>query len=233
MPDENAISFKCQHCGQPIEVPTEMLGTTTKCPSCGEIVKVQPIELREPVLIRFVYFGLCLIALCVICSSARFPFGLLLGGLVTTAHTQHPAQAKIPITGAFNFTLGEKLPEGLDLKDGYCFVMDYTNTPPFDRVQLGCLLDRTIYTITGYGWSNTEEVVKALQFKYGEGSFYHDATSERYAWVNGQCRLTAEKFGEGLKDIRVTYENKTLMGRSFDESEKASHAVATNLAPKL
>ncbi len=30
------VSFRCQHCGQEIEAPVEMVGAPNECPSCGE-----------------------------------------------------------------------------------------------------------------------------------------------------------------------------------------------------
>lgn len=230
MPEDDAVNFNCRHCGQPIEAPAEMRGTKTQCPTCGKTVKVQPTNLKVPLLIRFVYFGLCFVALWVVVTSASIPFLLLSGGLLSPANTHHPAQAKIPITGAFGFTLGEKLPEEYELKNGYSYV-DLTNAPPFASVQVACLSDRTIYTIIGHGYSNLTEVVQALELKYGPGSFDYDKNHEYHRWTNSNCSLEADEFQQN--SIEVKYINNALQDKSFDEDHKASHDVATNLAPKL
>lgn len=147
--------------------------------------------------------------------------------------SKNQLKTDIPITGAFGFTLGEKLPSELELNDGYCFINNYTDAPPFSTIQLACLPDRTIYTIIGHAYSNSSEVVAALKSKYGPGEFYHTTNINAYNWTNGDGRLNADKFGKYMDCIHVTYSSQSLQKRSFDELEKTSHATVTNLAPKL
>ena len=44
------VHFKCLHCGETLEAPSEMLGQLMDCPTCGETVEVQkaPIVLPPP-----------------------------------------------------------------------------------------------------------------------------------------------------------------------------------------
>jgi hypothetical protein len=40
------IQFKCPHCNQPIETPSEMLGQLIECPSCSQTVEVLKLPTR-------------------------------------------------------------------------------------------------------------------------------------------------------------------------------------------
>jgi predicted RNA-binding Zn-ribbon protein involved in translation (DUF1610 family) len=249
MPDEESIKFECPNCAQHIEGPAEMIGMETRCPACGKTIKVQTVPFilqklqlekpKKPILKWFIYVGISLAgAYVAVTWIVPILLGIIIGLTVGVDHTHStPRQTSVPITGAFGFTLGQKLPEEYQIKEAYgntAFV-DITNTPPFTSVQLACLSDRTIYTIIGHGCLNGTEVVQALELKYGHDSFDYTTNSEHHSWTNGDCRLDATQndYGKIGKLVEVRYTSRTLQQRSFDEDNKASHDVATNLAPKL
>lgn len=220
------INFQCPQCAQVIEAPVEMAATNAQCPTCGAVIVIPGAKRKSSVWKYFFLRGLVCVAL-LACAAAFLWFYRPFEQVMAT-----PRKATAPITGAFGFTLGEKLPMEYEIKKGYGWV-DYTAAPPITTVQLGCLSDRTIYTIVGYGTSNSEQVVKALEMKYGDGGLEFTKLGERHFWTNADNRLEAERYGDDREYIRVSYTSGTVEQRLFDEEEKAKTDAATNLAPKL
>jgi hypothetical protein len=230
MPDKNTVKFECHHCSQSIEAPMEMLGVETQCPTCGKVVTVLTAKRKGRVWKYLLIFG-CFCAALVLLAAAFIGYILWRHPFEQVMAT--PRKANVPITGAFGFALGETLPAEYVLKDGFAYVENYTDAPPFNSVQLACLPDRTIYTIVGYGYSNSDQVVQALELKYGPGSLAFTKNGETHVWTNGDGKLAVDVFGDSEKAVHVTYTSVTLQQRSFDEDEKAVHDGAKALTPKL
>jgi DNA-directed RNA polymerase subunit RPC12/RpoP len=72
MPDEATIKFACHHCGQSIEAPLSIAGTTIDCPTCGKSLilpgVVTAIAKRRS---RAPFFAVCFVLL-TICGIVFF-----------------------------------------------------------------------------------------------------------------------------------------------------------------
>jgi len=94
-----------------------------------------------------------------------------------------------PITGAFGYTLGEKLPEGLSIdpeSHSYAPVPSdsTTNYLSFFPIVVDCLSDRRICRITGTVGADQIDVVRAaLEKKYGKGRL-EGHRLETWEWGN-------------------------------------------------
>ncbi len=108
-----------------------------------------------------------------------------------------PAPAKI--TGAFGFTLGQKLDDSVPAtvdEDG-CgigLVLDTTNFPPFDMIIVGALVDRTVYDICamshGQDWQGEKNaIISALEAKYGSAHAGLPDISPEPSWGDDQRRI--------------------------------------------
>jgi hypothetical protein len=81
-----------------------------------------------------------------------------------------------PITGAFGWTLGQKMPESIQLNfmegtDLAVYSYKTSTNPPFETIVVGSIKDRTIYMIAGCttntGSLQYDVLVDALNLKYG------------------------------------------------------------------
>jgi hypothetical protein len=225
MSNPELVQMRCPQCDGGVEFPADGIGQRIACPHCqAEFALKRPATKR-----RFVVASICFIVVCVAVVFDAF----VLWHRPKDHTLSKPRKTEVPITGAFGFTLGEKLPQQFNLEDGYCFVNDYSDAPPFTTIQLCCLADRTIYEIIGHGYSNSFEVLDALKLKYGQGSWDYSTNFANSGWFNADCILNALLTGKNHENIEVDYLSFTLRQRKFDESDKASHAAVTNLAPKL
>jgi hypothetical protein len=146
---------------------------------------------------------------------------ILLAGAVVLAgcsrdHTKPVAAlTSVPITGAFGWTLGDKLPSQFSLEQEHYHEDSDPRTAPFASVDVACLQDRTVYSVAGTTDSSHRWEVKAsLEDKYGFGGYSYDNNGETYLWQNGDCQIMFQTF----KDIViVTYFNASLENRHIDE----------------
>jgi len=133
--------------------------------------------------------------------------------------TQNPANAE-PITGAFGWVLGQKLPEGLEVKPGnYYTEDDLTKALPFMGIIVDVLDDRTIFRITASAderdYFAAEE---ALEAKYGPGSLKKDNLEGVFGkcWSNNARQITLQG---GRYGTRVKYLDLELQ-KKFDEARE-------------
>jgi hypothetical protein len=98
---------------------------------------------------------------------------ILMTGCRDKARSADPSP---PIPGAFGWTLGQKLPESIQVNtmEGTGLgVHSYQTSanPPFETIVVGCTKDRTIYMIAGCTTNTStlqyDVLVDALNLKYG------------------------------------------------------------------
>jgi hypothetical protein len=133
-------------------------------------------------------------------------------------------RTSISITGAFGWTLGQKI-ENPGRFDAGTFYNDdgNTNTPGFDHVEVKGLVDGTVYEIdAGIDPLQSDVVKAALESKYGPGGFEPGAET----WIKGSRKL---KFG----GTWIAYIDAELQRESFRENDDFAHRAGTNLAQKL
>jgi hypothetical protein len=140
-----------------------------------------------------------------------------------------PGQTTVPITGAFGWRLGEKIPHP---RHGPSFTLysdnANTNTPPFVRIEVTGLMDGTIWKISGdIDDPLQEDAVKAaLESKYGACAADHDGFGSFWLWKNGDGEIR-------LRTGRLEYSDRALAKKSQDEYETSLHQSGAALAPKL
>jgi hypothetical protein len=218
-------------CGQHIEVNQDAAGQSFNCPTCDASI-VAPVQHR--------FWGLVWIVAIAIVTATALLCGLGFAGLigwktvssVTSLHREtEPAKTAVPITGAFGWWLGDKLPVEYKFMEGSRVFYDNSgNSHGFVNVEVDCLKDRTIYRIQASSTASSDSaILEALNSKYGPGAFSYDDKGHTYVWQNGQCRLTeSDRFL-----INVIYENMMLSDRHGDEIEADIKSSATNLTPQL
>ena len=144
-----------------------------------------------------------------------------------------PAQTSVPITGAFGWVLGEKVPAQFDLFEGYGWADDNNHTnQPFSNIQGSCCYDRTVYEINGTaGRSQAEVIMAALETKYGRGGFGYTTNYDQFEkWCHGDCQLEVHTFKE---IVTVTYKNMALQARHSEERQTRDNAASSNLSSHL
>ncbi|HZM02907.1 MAG TPA: hypothetical protein VFC44_07770 [Candidatus Saccharimonadales bacterium] len=158
-------------------------------------------------------------------------------------------QSNVQITGAFGWTLGDKLPASDEMQETsdplssepYNFSdIGNTNTPPFEYVSLSCVQDRTIYQIQASADIKYKDgILAALKSKYGEPAFHRVMDYDNYDWTSGGRSLGAMcwKNPDGIGDVIVVYEDRNILSNYRSELEKKDAAdnqnISSNLVPKL
>jgi hypothetical protein len=166
------------------------------------------------------------------------------------AEKPKPGQTTVPITGAFGWTLGAKKPLSIpDNPIGMSDNVPVTNVPPFKEVKLFWLKDGTIYEIiTWVDLYHFADVERALNDKYGPPAdlrtpaefkawgvpFLDDLAKGRVLlWTNAGCTVELEVQGGGGDESSLSYCNKALNDKWFQEAADENARRAKNLAPKL
>ena len=160
-------------------------------------------------------------------------------------------QTTVPITGALGWVLGVKKPISmLDDPSGMSDV-PVTNAPPFTEARLLTLKDGTIYEIvTWVDLFHFPDVERALNDKYGppadlrttsdfkawgvSEAVLDDFKGRVLLWTNSGC--TVELLVDqrnGNTESTLSYCNKPLQDRSFQETADENAGRASKLAPKL
>jgi hypothetical protein len=157
--------------------------------------------------------------------------------------TTKPGQTTVPITGAFGWTLGAKKPVSMpDNSVGMSDNIPVTNAPPFKEVQLSWLKDGTIYQIiTWVDLNHLATVERALNDKYGppgERALNSEEIEAKYIsrvsiWTNAGCTIELSVGGGGGDESSLSYCDKALENKRFDEAMDENERRAKNLAPKL
>jgi hypothetical protein len=148
-------------------------------------------------------------------------------------HRDAPAaQTTVPITGAFGWTLGQKVPPEFELFQGWGWSDDNNHSnEPFSNIQGSCLLDRTVYEIIGIAdRSQASVIMGALETKYGPGGFGYTTNGEFETWVNGDCQVRTERFNN---IVTVTYKNMALEAKHSDEMSDRRNAASAKLSGHL
>jgi len=228
------IQFNCPNCQQHFEAGAETAGQTIDCPTCSK-----PFIAPEkwPIWLKI----LCGVSACVV--TVLLAIGTAMGyrywqirketaDIFPSVPSETAATPPQKITGAFGYTLGEKLPARCVMDEGGFYTDDENKTNrPFVLIEVMCLSDRTIYEITGAGPDSNEVVPNALRLKYGPGYATSDARGDTYRWTNGNCRLEERSLNNG--QAIVTYENHTLVLKRGEEISNARDQAASNMAPRL
>jgi hypothetical protein len=148
--------------------------------------------------------------------------------------TLQPGRTTLPITGAFGWTLGNKIPVRLqhrrpDVTPGTFFAdAANTNTPPFVNIGVDGLNDGTIYQIHAEVAGMQGDVVKAaLEAKYGPETIGKDGEGLFELWTNGDAEI---RFRSGFE---LEYRSISLARKSFLEYKADLHQSGAALAPKL
>ncbi len=123
-----------------------------------------------------------------------------------------------------------------------------TNVPPFKELTLWWLKDGTIYQIiTWVAFNQFTDAERALNDKYGPPadlrtssefkawgvSVADDYKGRVLLWTNADCTVELQVGGGGGDESSLTYCNKSLQQKWFEEAADENARRAKNLAPKL
>jgi hypothetical protein len=153
---------------------------------------------------------------------------------VTAAEPGSPMPApRMParkIVGAFGWTLGDRVPDGLTLetlRDGVVlYSFETTNFPPFDRVTLSLTRDGRIRSIEGSAttdFSVAQTLLSVLANKYGKAHWHDMGTGvDDYRFVDQFSSVELYRIIES-GTTTLTYNDEALMHEG-DDARKAKAA---------
>lgn len=154
-----------------------------------------------------------------------------------------PGQTTVPITGAFGWVLGRKIPPErvnefrivLDYQYGVLLDNDNVSTPPFKGVTVVGLKDGTIFEISADAASDEKQKVEAaLEDKYGPGVLNRWYTGFVVSWTNADCVILEETWTNvDNYHISLRYRNETLYHQWIAARDASDKRAAGSLAPKL
>jgi hypothetical protein len=165
-----------------------------------------------------------------------------------SAATSEPGLTTVRITGAFGWTLGDKKPLNMPDDSNGMSDVPVTNAPPFKEVRLNGLKDGTIYEIvTWVDLNHFADVEGALNDKYGPPadlrtpaefrawgvSVLDDYKGRVLIWTNTGCTVTVIVDANGNDESTLTYCNKFLADKWFEEAGADNQRRAKSLSPKL
>ncbi|MGP8201073.1 MAG: hypothetical protein ACLQU4_16400 [Limisphaerales bacterium] len=209
----------CTKCGGNLEFEAESIGSTAICPHCGDETLLTgprpPAKGKLTVGIVVTVLAVGVVATTILTrhdrterSSAgqtRAPVASSQRSLQenpassTTVASNSEHRLLQPISGAFGYTLGGKLPEGLSIAPAQTFTSDTTNYMPFDNITVCCLNDRRVCTITGTAEDDNHAVVaQDLEKKYGQGNPIKDYDG----------KISAIKWNDGNREIELSWLEK-------------------------
>jgi hypothetical protein len=158
-------------------------------------------------------------------------------------HVEVAPDPEPPITGAFGWTFGQKIPESIDLKtdvEGSRYQYVTSTNPPFETIIVSCTEDRTIYSI----WANTShtnnageyyDLTTALRQKYGHSK--EPRKADAMEWVRPAAERNVEidihTWSGEQKYVSVLYTDLKLSEVSEHEYEQRHNAKVKPLSDKL
>lgn len=180
----------CRKCGAHLEFDAELIGTSATCPHCGEETLLSaPRSSRRGALalgLVVAVLALCVVATTILARHRHAASSTTIQTSAPPVANQSPlednppssstaisnSQHRLlqPITGAFGYTLGVKLPEALTIDSDHTFTSDTTNYRPFEEITVRCVRDRRICTITGTSEDDNHAAIEQdFETQYGQG----------------------------------------------------------------
>jgi hypothetical protein len=209
----------CTKCGGNLEFEAELMGSTAVCPHCG---KETLLTARRSSGKGRLALGLAVAVLAVGALATAILTRHGRAERLTAAQTPAPGASSKPsseenppssvnaasnsehrllqpISGAFGYSLGEKLAEGLSLAPAQTFTSDMTNYMPFENITVCCLNDRRVCTITGASEDDNHAVVEQqMERQYGQGNPIQGYDG----------RISAIKWNDGNREIELSWLEK-------------------------
>jgi hypothetical protein len=238
------LSFHCPHCNQHIEAEPGYAGKDLNCPTCSQSFTIPAARNR-----RFLPWAIGIVFVAgaagvfINYHSQKVP-GVALAQPPVPAEKSDTAAADSdpPITGAFGWTLGQKIPAEIPLQtdaNGSRYQYQTSTNPPFESILVSCTDDRTIFGISGFTSATKKgaeyhDLTTALRQKYGVSDGEWKADSEKWERPGAQRSITIVVTGQGdEKYVIVHYMDFKLTELADREAEQRQISRVKSLADKL